>query len=499
MDKIKSINIAMIYHGIILGGNRSLVGGRNIAGFRLRTAAKKHGYNILPIDSSVVLTQLELENLLDKVITKDTLMIGISTVWLNSYEKGTINWLNDSFFQNIKTKFPHVSMVSGGPAGKWVEGSHLIYEHIDWNFNGFSDISFPKFLDLLSGKKNHGLMYMPNRDGKKIVNSDVTHKIYNPDDIETVFELEDGFLPHQPLPLEVSRGCIFRCSFCNHPFQGAKDPDDYIRSVDSISSELRRNYDLFGTTRYSIMDDTFNDSIEKLDRLRRAIDKSKIPSFEFMSYIKPELLATKPEMIPILKDLGIASGFSGIESFHKTARKAIKKGMDIERVLEAIELLKSSTGCTMHASFIVGLPGESLDDIYRTHNFLRSKDNRHFNSWIFQPMGIYYDSDLNGFSEIDKNPEKFGYEIIEKTPESFAIWKSPFMSRARAISFCKYLNSSSLKHQRIAGWDLPLAWQLNLSKQQINDTPLSEFRFSGQGIKELRRIGLATLYRFGCL
>ena len=70
------------------------------------------------------------------------------------------------------------------------------------------------------------------------------------DELETEYELEDNFKDFQPLPLEVSRGCIFKCAFCSHPFLGKKSYD-YIRSPESLAKEIKRNYELFKTTRYS--------------------------------------------------------------------------------------------------------------------------------------------------------------------------------------------------------------------------------------------------------
>lgn len=486
-----------IYHGIILGGNLSLPGGRNIAGFRLRTAAKQAGYDILALDDSVAMEQHELEQLLANVVTEETLLIGVSTVWLNSYDiENRVKWVNDSFFQFIRTSFPHVSIVAGGPEGNWVLGSHIIYNNSNWVLNGFSDLAFTKLLDCLSNKPNHGLVYTKDAAGKNLVDSNKTHTIHRPDDIETVLEQEDGFLQHQPVPLEVSRGCIFRCSFCNHPFQGAKDYDSYMRTVDSLARELRRNYDLFGTTRYSIMDDTFNDSIEKLDRLQRAIEKAKLPDFKFMAYIKPELLVTKPEMIGILKDLGIGSGYVGIESLQPTARKAIKKGMDVNRILDAVAELNSRAKSSMHASFIVGLPGDTVDDQIKTFEFLKTTSDVYFRSWIFQRMSLYYDRNLQGFSEMDREPEKFGYKITKKTPDSFAEWQNEHMTSAQASKLSNSLNSDSRKVIRMAGWALPTAWHLGISDSDINTKTMDELKLFWHARALNRQSALNTLKRF---
>jgi hypothetical protein len=63
-----------MYDGILLCGARDGFAGRNIVGYRLRSAAKKFGYNILVLDSATAMTPEELESILDTVITNRTLM-----------------------------------------------------------------------------------------------------------------------------------------------------------------------------------------------------------------------------------------------------------------------------------------------------------------------------------------------------------------------------------------------------------------------------------------
>lgn len=489
-----------IYHGVILGGNKGLVGGRNIAGFRLRTEARKYGYNILVLDSSVSMSEEELEALLEVVITSETLILGISTVWLNGYDSlNPIPWINESFFMRIKNKFKNIRLIAGGPDGNWVLGSFSLRYHADWVLNGFSDVSFVRLLDYISGKSNTKMKYTLGNHNKKIINSNTMYQIEKPNDIETVFEKDDDFEPYQPIPLEVSRGCIFRCSFCNHPFQGAKDYDSYIRTPDNIANELRRNYELFGTTRYSIMDDTFNDSVEKLDRLKRAIEIAKLPDFKFQAYIKPELLVTKPEMIPMLADLGLASGFVGIESLQDEARRAIRKGMGIDRVLDAIVKLNSSAKTKMSAGFIIGLTGDSLDDNQRTYEYLVKHRHTLFRSWIFHHLTLFYDGQLNGFSEIDKYPEKFGYTITKKVPSGFAAWENKHMTSVQASDLAKELNAKSENVMLTAGWQVPLAWHLNIDEMDVELKPIKELRLVHHGRISNREHAIKTLKKFGII
>ena len=96
-----------MYDGILLCGARDGFAGRNIVGYRLRSAAKRLGYNILVLDSATALTQLELESILTNVISARTLMVGISTSWLDRPKNGvsnSIEWINHDFFNKLKSR-----------------------------------------------------------------------------------------------------------------------------------------------------------------------------------------------------------------------------------------------------------------------------------------------------------------------------------------------------------------------------------------------------------
>lgn len=401
----------MTTHAIILGGILKDLTGRPLGPYRLRTALAKQGYRAEVIDYAWAIDQEELLTVLDSYITTDTLIIGISNIWFTTTKErdsGNFNkWFTQDFFDTVKQKWPWIKIVIGGTKTALVQGAELLKSPADWWLSGFADIGLTELLKHLQGEPND-LKYITDRDGCGIIDCNLDYRVQNMDELETVFEANDRFLPYQPISLEVSRGCIFTCSFCTHPFLGKKSYE-YIRTAENLASELKRNYELFGTTRYIITDDTFNDSMEKLERVARAIDISKIPNFEFVSYIRSELLVTKPEMIPMLKQLNIRGGFIGLESMNKEARQVIGKGMDVNRVMDALADFKANTRVKLYASMIVGLPGDTLDDAYSWYN--QFKTDGLFGEWGFQPLGMTFDKNGIGDSIFSRDPGKYGYTI----------------------------------------------------------------------------------------
>ena len=456
------------YHAIIIGGFSFDTFGRPLGPYRLRSAFKKAGYNVKIIDYASVLSFDQLFDIFNVLITDKTLAIGISSVWFTQHTGGNL-WFCQEFFDQFKIKFPKVKIVIGGTKNATLD---LMYYNCDWRITGYADISFPLLLDKLSGKQVN-LKFMLESSMKKVIHSDDLYPVQNMNDLEIEMEQSDNFFRYQPFSLEVSRGCVFQCKFCTHPFLGKKSYE-YIRSPENLARELKRNYDLFKITRYNITDSTFNDSLEKLEILDKAIELSGIPKFEFVSYIRAELLVTKPEMIPYLKKLGLKGYHVGLESFGKEARKVVGKGLDLTRVLDSIRKLNSDTGAFGHCSLITGLPGDTVEDFDRWIEILSSSKNELFRSWYATPLVMNQAQDGSAYSEFEKNPEIYGYTLIPsnkktKDEKNWYGWKhTSGMNLKIAFDFAKKINDCP--DQLIAGWEVSSAWFAGYENQEIENT-----------------------------
>jgi len=445
------------YHAIIIGSFTFDYVGRPLGPYRLRTACKKAGYNVKVIDFSSILNFEQMFDVLENLISETTIVLGISSAWFTKDYGGNL-WFCQEFFDQVKVRFPKIKLVSGGSRNI---ATDLVYYNCDWRITGYADISFPLLLDKLSGKQVN-LKFMLESSMKKVIHSDDLYPVQDTDEIETELEINDKFLSYQPFTLEVSRGCIFKCKFCSDPFLGKKSYE-YIRSAESLARELKRNYELFRMTRYNIADSTFNDSIEKLDIVEKAIELSGIPKFEFVSYIRAELLVTKPEMIPRLKRLGIRGYHIGLESLGKEARKVVGKGLDVNRVLDSVRQLNQETGAFGHCSVIVGLPGDTVEDFAKWKEFFLSTKFELFRSWHWLPLGFARPQDGSAYSEFEKYPEKYGYTLVknvnmERHGKNFYEWSHESgMNLRTAVAITNEMEKTE-DQQLIGGWDVATAW-----------------------------------------
>jgi len=190
---------------------------------------------------------------------------------------------------------------------------------------------------------------------------------------------------------------------------------DFVRSQECLLQELVDNYTRFGTTRYLICDDTFNDSVEKCKMFYEV--SQQLPfKLEYWAYTRLDLMTAHPETIDYLFDSGLRGTFCGVETFNNKTAAAIGKGGKRDRQLATVNRIKDKWGdqISITAGFVFGLPYESVDSIKQTQEFLLSADNR-FDAVVLQPLQIRpanKNYTYEFLSDIDKNFEKYGYRDL---------------------------------------------------------------------------------------
>lgn len=215
--------------------------------------------------------------------------------------------------------------------------------------------------------------------------------LYNEDD--HIFEDED-------LPIEIARGCIFKCKFCHYHLNGKK-LWDFVKDPELIQKEMMSNYINFGTTGYMFSDDTYNDSPEKVEKLLEMYRKLPF-DLRFSSYLRLDLMIAHPQTQDMLIESGLKSTFFGLETLNHGAGKFIGKGMDPEKIKRGLLDFRSKyPDVIVSIGMIGGLPGESLDDMEESHRFLTEEAGVHSISW--SPLFI------NSGSDMSVNALKYGY------------------------------------------------------------------------------------------
>ena len=161
-----------------------------------------------------------------------------------------------------------------------------------------------------------------------------------------------------------SRGCPFQCIFCvGRKMSGAK-----VRYRDPIAvvDELAYLHDL-GFTQINIADDLFTANKKHCfaicDEIIARGLKVRWTAFSRANTISPELLDR-------LKRAGCVQLSFGFESANEEILKTVQKRITRKTMLAAVQMCQAA-GMSAQASFIYGLPGESLQTMQETAEFSR--------------------------------------------------------------------------------------------------------------------------------
>ena len=462
--------------------------------FRIATELRQHGYNVQPIDLTAYNGfDSDLEQILDNILTKDTLWVGISTTFLfnifgfpyfrsqQSFDKrfAHIKDLDKDlrrFVNYIKSKSPKAKLIAGG-------SRRFMLEQFGFKvFKFYNDKEIIEFTDYCAGKnKNVNLKYLSN----VVEGSEFTE--FTTSNIK--FESNDIIYPNEALPIEISRGCIFRCKFCAFPMNG-KSKGEWIKRTDVLLDEFTKNYEEHGITNYVISDDTYNDSADKVKLLYDEV-YSKLPfKLSFTAYVRLDLMLRYPDTVDYLKESGLTSVLFGIETINHESGKAIGKGVDPKIQFQFLKELKNNQfkNISTHSGFIIGLPKDRVDEMERLEEFLFSDDNC-LDHVTVEPLFITPTDIMHVtkpyYSEFDLEYAKYGYECYEKIEDSAfneVRWKNPNLSFDfdQAFAFSHRINAkieSESDKFKYSGFAFPYmqyagvstADLMTLSKRQVRE------------------------------
>jgi hypothetical protein len=431
-----------------------------IGAYKVANMLREQGRQCLVVDHLDTWTLEEFKQLIDQCIGNNTKAIGISTSFLmniddNLQDDGS---LRHSQFLANRSVFPQGKefentvldyIKSKNPAVKVIAGGVNVHENISNKNINFVVIGYAETAILnIDRHLIHGSTIpnaIKNIWGVTVIKNQVAD---NYDFKNSNFQWEStDVINTRVLPIEIARGCIFKCKFCSYPMNG-KNNLDFVRNTELIRNELQRNYDQFGVLDYSILDDTFNDNEYKLNLMLEAVQKLSFQPV-FWAYTRLDLLTTK-QHVNKLYDIGLRSFYFGIETMNPKTGRIIGKGFNRERQIETIQDIRSRyPDVAMHGSFIIGLPEESKESVIETFEKCLSQEIP-LHSWLFKALRLYKPSMAAWSSELDLHYPKYGYEQLP-TPEDSAMinWRNPYMDCVEAADLAKEFHDRSMNSDHI--------------------------------------------------
>lgn len=417
---------------ILINGGIQLPGfGRYPGCYRLATELRSYGFTVQVIDFFHRLEFTDFYRLLDSIIESDTLFIG----WSSTFSMRIVGtrpggskkyqiapqyihkWDNieirpfffnkdqmNQIFDLIRKK--NIKFVVGGSEDRKYYDEYPV----DYFFYGQADYSIVEFAKCLKSKKEPKSRLELSAAGKirRVIHQD-DYK-YTTFNISTInWHPNDFILAGEALPIEVARGCIFKCSYCNYQLNG-KTKNDYVKEESILYNELMQAYQNFGTTEFMICDDLFNDTRGKIEAWHN-ISKRLPFDLQWSSYIRLDMLHAMPDTAQLLVDSGLRSCLFGIETLNDLAGKRVGKGLGKQRTLNTLENVKKIWGDRVHtgSGFILGLPGEDVESNLETFKWALNTDL--LDTFYFNPLMIFKTEFETTVQALGQDLSKYGYKI----------------------------------------------------------------------------------------
>ncbi len=262
-------------------------------------------------------------------------------------------------------------VVWGGQAASALPDLVMEKANPDYIIDGEGEITWKEFADTLENGGDislvNGLIY--KRDGKLVKAPvrpvadlkefpDIDWTLINPETYFSTF-----FNCSKMLYLYASKGCPANCTFCSnrHFHQGknrCRAPEQVMRDI----LYLTKNYGMDGVY--------FSDELWCPNReLRTQLCNRLIEENTGIVWgCQMRLGVLNEDDVKLMYKAGCRWILFGIESATKERIKSIKKSIDIDIAEETVRWCENA-GITVQASFIIGFPGETKEEVRRTVEF----------------------------------------------------------------------------------------------------------------------------------
>lgn len=299
----------------------------------------------------------DLKQLVDSRIHKDTVFVGFSYLFGSGFSK------QERLVDYIRQKYPQVATVAGGISFQCIRSARADYYVMGRGEYGIEALG----KHLTNSGSDVKIKDVYQEEGHfRVIDCREDYPAEPKTKVKVIYEDRDFIQPNETLAIELSRGCRFRCAFCDYYPLGVKG--DYTRDADDFESEMRENYDRWGVTNYLLTDETINDRTEKLEKFGAVVkDLSFNPRFH--GYVRSDLIIHRGQReIDALLDLGVTGHWYGVESLNHKSAASVGKGMASDKVKEG--LLDLDKIFTVNMSFILGLPHESMESMRNTMEWI---------------------------------------------------------------------------------------------------------------------------------
>jgi len=273
----------------------------------------------------------------------------------------------------IKKVDQNIKIVLGGPHVNIYPTETMNNKNIDFLVLGEGEAPFKELLDNLDDieqlKQIKGLVFRD--DDSIVINTGVRNLIM---DLDSVPHPKRDLLPYKKYysiiakknpttTMFTSRGCPYRCIFCDRPHLGKIFR---ARSAENVVSEMIEIKKM-GIKEIFIYDDTFTIDRSRVVKICELILNKNI---KLNWDIRARVNTIDEDLLKLMKLAGCERIHYGVEAGTKKILKILRKDITVEQVRTAFKLTKK-VGIETAGYFMIGSPNETMADIKETINLAK--------------------------------------------------------------------------------------------------------------------------------
>jgi hypothetical protein len=299
----------------------------------LATILRRHGYNATVFDQSFLREPDDV--FVERVARSSPDLIGVSlftthvTIALNLTRK-------------LLARVPRCPAIAGGPHASLYADDMRGDPMFSALVKGEADNAMVDVVSRVLDGGKPGVVEAVPVDGRDIPAAD--------------FSVAPGYERMRWMPIQLSRGCPFDCSFCNlHLISGRKIR---YRDISVCLDEIRRNLGVLRNVfAIRIVDDCPTLDGARFKRFLKLYIEQGFPARIGVDNMRAD--AVDEEILDLLKGCDVPYICFGVESGNPDVFGMIRKGETMEDVKRAVALVRRKR-IPLYMCFVIGLPGSSF-------------------------------------------------------------------------------------------------------------------------------------------
>lgn len=366
-DTTTSPRVLLIYPGLVDGFDTFNKGVNwfNHGVGMISAVLKRAGYSIAYLDCRKLKGWEEAEAII-RVTDFNLALISVATVDFDPAQQ---------LAKIIKEKDPEIKVIVGGPHPTLMPEQTMEVKNFDYVFTHEAELTLPEILAnlkafqrLIQGLTPSDLDQLPFVD-----------RALAPEGETPWF----SDLPQPYFSIVASRGCLYRCTFCQPAERAIFGNRVRKRSVDNILDELEYLTREYGMRSFMIHDDLFTQYYSWVEEFCRK-KKERGLSQSFACQSRASIISRRPDLLKKLADVGLKWVLIGFESGSDRVLQFIKKDTTVQENLAAAETCHQ-LGLRIFANYMFGLPTETEEDMEATALMIQAIKPDRYSPAIFTP------------------------------------------------------------------------------------------------------------------